>query len=202
MNFLAHLYLSGDSPKLKIGNFIGDWVKGRDWANYPTEIGNGIKLHRAIDEFTDNNIFFKESKKIFQKNYGHYAGVVTDMVYDHILAKKWDKYPQTSLNRFAKNAYILLMANYSILPKQVKGFIFRMTLSRRLESYAKIEGIVAALDIMATHSRLPRENEMIINIFNEHENTLELQFQNFFCEITEFTKQKKILLGENENIWM
>ena len=30
MNFLAHLYLSGDNPRLMVGNFIGDFVKGRN----------------------------------------------------------------------------------------------------------------------------------------------------------------------------
>ena len=28
MNFLAHIYLSGDSKDILIGNFIGDYVKG------------------------------------------------------------------------------------------------------------------------------------------------------------------------------
>ena len=31
MNVLAHIYLSGDSDKIIIGNYIGDYVKGRDY---------------------------------------------------------------------------------------------------------------------------------------------------------------------------
>ena len=30
MNFLAHIYLSGTNPKTMVGNFIGDFVKGRN----------------------------------------------------------------------------------------------------------------------------------------------------------------------------
>ena len=28
MNYLAHIYLSGDNDEIKIGSFLGDWVKG------------------------------------------------------------------------------------------------------------------------------------------------------------------------------
>ena len=28
MNFLAHIYLSGNSDEISVGNFIGDYIKG------------------------------------------------------------------------------------------------------------------------------------------------------------------------------
>jgi hypothetical protein len=31
VNFLAHIYLSGDDEKLITGNFIGDYVKGKNF---------------------------------------------------------------------------------------------------------------------------------------------------------------------------
>ncbi|MFW6268359.1 MAG: ACP phosphodiesterase, partial [Marinilabiliaceae bacterium] len=34
MNYLAHLYLSGDDPEILMGNFIGDYVKGRRFTRY------------------------------------------------------------------------------------------------------------------------------------------------------------------------
>ena len=54
MNFLAHLYLSGDSDEIKVGNFIADHVKGKRYLSYPEDIQTGILLHRQIDSFTDN----------------------------------------------------------------------------------------------------------------------------------------------------
>jgi len=30
MNFLAHLYLSGNDDEIMVGNFIGDFVKGKN----------------------------------------------------------------------------------------------------------------------------------------------------------------------------
>ncbi|MGA2151478.1 MAG: DUF479 domain-containing protein, partial [Geobacteraceae bacterium] len=51
MNFLAHLYLSGDDPELLVGNLLGDFVKGRLSGNFPDGIERGIELHRRIDSF-------------------------------------------------------------------------------------------------------------------------------------------------------
>ena len=35
MNYLAHIYLSGDDPGMQIGNFIADGVKGNHYPDYP-----------------------------------------------------------------------------------------------------------------------------------------------------------------------
>ncbi|MES2411553.1 MAG: DUF479 domain-containing protein, partial [Bacteroidota bacterium] len=35
MNFLAHIYLSGDNDLLKIGNFMADSIRGHSYDVYP-----------------------------------------------------------------------------------------------------------------------------------------------------------------------
>ena len=85
MNVLAHIYLSGDSDKIIIGNYIGDYVKGRDYLNYPELIRKGIILHRYIDMFTDRHPVVHRSKIYFSRKYHKYAGVITDIMYDHYL---------------------------------------------------------------------------------------------------------------------
>ncbi len=58
MNFLAHLYLSGNSEELLIGSFIADAVKGSNFEGYHPQVVKGIKLHRCIDTFTDSHPVF------------------------------------------------------------------------------------------------------------------------------------------------
>ena len=53
MNYLAHIYLSGNDPDLIFGNFIADAVPGKQYKNYSNRIQEGIILHREIDSFTD-----------------------------------------------------------------------------------------------------------------------------------------------------
>ena len=58
MNFLAHLYLSGDDEEQIVGNFIADHVKGKAIESYSDGIRAGIMLHREIDVFTDSHPVF------------------------------------------------------------------------------------------------------------------------------------------------
>ena len=45
MNFLAHIYLSGNNELITIGNFVADGIRGNKYKLYPTEIQIGIQLH-------------------------------------------------------------------------------------------------------------------------------------------------------------
>ena len=66
MNFLAHLYLSGEDDEVKLGNFIGDYVKGSKYLEYAEKIKKGILLHRKIDSFTDSHPLIKEASEAFR----------------------------------------------------------------------------------------------------------------------------------------
>jgi len=117
MNFLAHQYLSGNNNQLKIGNFIADAVKGKQYLNYSKDIQNGILLHREIDTFTDNHTLVKKSKQHLNARYGHYKGVIIDIFYDHFLAKNWSNYHLMPLEKYTAKTYILMQENSNDLPK-------------------------------------------------------------------------------------
>ena len=92
MNFLAHVFLSGDDFPLAVGNLIADQIKGNEVQNYPLQVQNGIKLHHAIDHFTDTHQIFKECVTELFPIYRHFSRVIIDMDFDHFLAVHWNKY--------------------------------------------------------------------------------------------------------------
>ena len=69
MNFLAHIFLSGNDEEVMIGNFIADAVKGRDYLGYSDGIVKGILLHRRIDAFTDSHVVVGQSKQRSRPKY-------------------------------------------------------------------------------------------------------------------------------------
>ena len=79
MNYLAHIYLSGDNDLIKIGNFMADGIKGHEYEKFPEIIQKGILLHRQIDSFTDFHPVYRQSKHRLHNIYGHYSGVIMDM---------------------------------------------------------------------------------------------------------------------------
>ena len=191
MNFLAHLFLSGESEKIMVGNFMGDYVKGRKYENYNTEIQKGILLHRAIDFYTDTHPIVSKSGQYFRVVYRKYAGVITDLIYDYFLAKNWAMYHRQPLSKFASHCHKVLIKNYLVLPKQVKMFLPFLIRSRRLETYAEIEGLRTALNIMVRHTSLPDKTDLAIDILLENYGVLEIEFHTFMKDIIAYIEKEK-----------
>ncbi len=190
MNFLAHLYLSGHDADLRVGNFIGDHVKGRDYDTYPDRIREGILLHRQIDEFTDKHDLVKQGASRFKPRMGRYASVVIDVVFDHFLASRWERYSLDSLREFSDNAFADLESNFEILPEKVKRFLPLMKASDRLVGYSKIEGLHEAIDRMSKHTSLPSEPDFVVEVVEQNLTEYIQEFSLFFDEVIGFVEAK------------
>ncbi|MFN3753661.1 ACP phosphodiesterase [Flavobacterium sp.] len=181
MNFLAHIYLSGDNDLLKIGNFMADSIRGHGYDNYPTEIRKGILLHRSIDSFTDMHPIYRQSKHRLHEKYGHYSGVIMDIFYDHFLAKNWCQYSEVKLEEYAQDFYLLLKENYDILTERAKGMMPYMIGRNWLVSYASIEGlqmIMFQMDYRTKHRVAMDESIVELKQFyTEFENEFTLYFE-------------------------
>ncbi len=190
MNFLAHLYLSGDHPMIQIGNFIGDHVKGRNYLNYSPDIQKGIILHRKIDAYTDSHPIVKNSAKRLYEKYGRYAGIVIDVFYDHYLGINWDRYNDIKLSKYVSKVHKTLLSHYFKLPNEVKGFLPFMVKSRRLETYATVEGIHRSLSIMSNYSSLPDESDWAIKQLVRYNGEFNQEFIEFFEDVREMANNE------------
>jgi len=188
MNFLAHIYLSGKNEKLMIGNFIGDYVKGKKYENYPLSIKQGILLHRQIDHFTDSHLNFREAKKLLVSEYKLYSGIVIDLFYDHFLAKNWNNYSNVSLRQFTKWTHAVLLTNFFHLPKRVQGFLPFLIQNRRLESYSTVNGIQKSLELMSKYTSLPGKSEKAMEIMKYNQQFFEDNFAVFIKDMINFVE--------------
>lgn len=153
MNFLAHFLLSGDDEELRLGNLLGDIVKGRvERYVHPgaTErLRTGIRLHRTIDGFADGHRVVRRSKQRIAGRYGRLSGVIVDVYYDHVLAREWATHRQDRLPAFTADVYRTLRDNLGRLPDDIHPLVFAMTRGDWLNGYAHIDGIASALRGMA-----------------------------------------------------
>lgn len=189
MNFLAHLYLSGDDPEIMVGNFIGDFVRGRNMhEQFQQNIAIGIELHRKIDEFTDSHLVVLESKKRLRPKYRHYAPVIVDVFYDHFLAIHWPRWHPQPLPDFATFAYSQLENHEAILPERVLQMMPYMIRGNWLVNYAKTEGIHRALSGMSR--RTPYESKMdeAVHDLEKYFNEFESEFLLFFPELKQMSE--------------
>jgi acyl carrier protein phosphodiesterase len=190
LNFLAHIYLSGDSPEVRIGNIIGDYIKGNHYTSYPELIQQGMLMHRDIDHFTDSNTIVKQTNHLFQEKYHKYAGIVTDILYDHFLANLWSNYSADNFNLFIKGVYHLLKDHWEIIPQEMKPFASRCMENNWIKSYAEIDGIGRVLWMMSQRTSLPDESKFAIDVLNSKYKIIEDMFKDYFPVLVSFIENK------------
>ncbi|WP_166965322.1 acyl carrier protein phosphodiesterase [Yeosuana marina] len=190
MNYLAHIYLSGESDLVTIGNFIADGIKGKDYKKYPKEIQIGILLHRNIDTFTDAHQTVRKSTKRLHEKYSHYSGIIVDMLYDHFLAKNWSNYSPIPLETYVDAFYDSLEDHYDLLPLRIQKMMPYMMADNWLVSYASIDGISRALEGMNRRTKNRSSMNEAVNELEEFYKDFENEFTLFFEELIVFSKQK------------
>lgn len=200
MNFLAHIYLSGDSELITIGNFVADGIRGNKYRLYPAEIQVGIQLHRQIDTFTDAHPIFRQSTKRLHKGYGHYSGVIVDIFYDHFLAKNWNAYSKVPLAVYIADFYQTLTNHIDLLPPRFQKLTPIMIEGNWLLSYATVEGIQLVLNGMNRRTKgLSKMNNATKELV-EHYDAFESEFTQFFEELMAFSKAKRLEIKEQFNL--
>jgi acyl carrier protein phosphodiesterase len=191
LNYLAHLYLSGNDEELLLGNFIADAVKGNKAALYSPGIARGIKLHRLIDTYTDTHPVVSETKARLREKYKKYAPVVADLYFDHFLAKHFERFANESLEDYSQRAYSLINSHFAALPERVQYFFPYMMEQNWLLGYAEIEGIARALTGLSRRTSFvsgmeTAGEELTLNYSLYHQD-----FELFFPELEQYVEVMK-----------
>ena len=194
MNFLAHIYLSGDNDLIKIGNFMADGIRGKHFENFPVEVQKGIKLHRAIDTFTDAHPVFRESTKKLHDRYHHYAGVIVDVFYDHFLAKNWKKYSDEDLATYIQRFYQSLEDNKTILTEKTTKLMPYMIDQNWLLQYQTVEGIHNIMTQMDSRTKNKSNMRFSSEELVLHYTAFEEEFTTYFKAIQQHAKEQLMIL--------
>jgi acyl carrier protein phosphodiesterase len=153
MNYLVHFLLAGDDDELRLGNLLGDFVKGRveHFAHHglTERLRTGIQMHRTIDAFSDRHPAVRRSKQLLAPQYGKLSGVIVDVFYDHVLARRWSEYHSRPLSIYTQDVYRTLRGNLHRMPDPVHPLIEAMSRGDWLQGYAQQRGIERALHGMA-----------------------------------------------------
>lgn len=190
MNFLAHIYLSGNNDFVKIGGLMADGIRGKEYENFPKDIQRGIILHRAIDTFTDSHSVFRVSKHRLHEKYGHYSGVIIDVFYDHFLAKNWSTYSGEKLSDFVNRFYKSLDDNFEILTLKTQNMLPYMKQGNWLYNYQFVDEIERVLFQMDKRTKHNSNMGASVKELREYYTEFEQEFTLFFSELIEYSKEK------------
>jgi len=190
LNLLAHAYLSFGLPEIIVGNLISDFVKGKKQYDYPVGIQKGITLHRSIDTFTDSSEATRIAKEVFRPAYRLYSGPITDIVYDHFLAKDENEFPEGSLLPFSQDIYSVLEEYRSWLPPAFAGMFPYMKSQNWLYNYRTTGGIERSLRGLVRRSTYLKESDTAFLLLEQHYEQLKVCYEQLIIEIKPYAKQR------------
>jgi len=180
MNYLAHIFLSGDDLRVAVGNFMGDGVKGRINDEYPPELRLGLYLHRYIDHVADNHPVNRLGREGLYEAFGKYAGVAQDMYHDHFLARLWGDYSAESLPVYLDRFYEMGDEYIELFPNRQARFFKGTREGRWLEHYATLDGMQRSFDGLVRRIGRPSGLENAAAYLEEHHEELQVHFTSFF----------------------
>ena len=183
MNHLAHCFLSLGDEDVLIGNFIGDFVKGNDWREYPPGVQKGILLHRRIDSFTDNHDMTNRSVNRIRPYTGRYAPPFVDILYDHLLAIHWQGYTAEAFDVFAEKTYRSLEKRASEMPEVLQERVPKMIAGRFLHGYQQREGLEWVLDKFSLRLSGNFDAKALSGFFFEEISAFSSDFEAFFPDL-------------------
>lgn len=150
MNFLAHLVLAPQTPQGLTGSIAPDMIRGP----LPSELASGVREaaleHQRIDRYTDTHLaFYRTRDRLRTIVQPRLAGILADVLYDHVLACDWSAYRSDTHFDFVERAHQHLSSQLHIMPHDMRWPVELMIQQQWLMSYATADGIRARLDQMS-----------------------------------------------------
>ncbi|HEY2622837.1 MAG TPA: ACP phosphodiesterase, partial [Dyella sp.] len=155
----------------------------------PERLIAGIRLHRAIDVYTDSHPEVAAARALLPPPYRRYAGILLDMWFDHLLARDFDRWSERGLERYSAGVRDLLRRHEVWLPAGLQRFRLYMEAHALPAGYARPEEMAAALDGIS--HRLRRANPVgeAMPVLNRLAAPLHERFEAFFPQLQGFAQE-------------
>lgn len=199
MNILAHCYLSQGDPDILLGNFIADGLSRKKWEKLAKKVVTGIQLHHFIDGFTDTHKEVHALVDLLRPEQGKYAPVVSDILFDHLLALHWNEYHHQDLAEYVSWVYEQLELNLQLMTPSRKRAFTHMKNYNWLLGYASEEGVRQTLNGMGRRSRFPSKMAEGFDHYLQNKEAWKKGFERFFPTLVDASKQELIRLKSVED---
>jgi len=189
MNYLAHLFFADDQPQARIGNLLGDFCHGVDIDLLPEGIRQGLRLHRAVDNFTDRSTEIAAAKAYFAPKRRRFAGIALDMLFDHFLIRHWSRFHPQPFALYKTQLYQKLLTELAQMPVTMQPTVRAIVHQDWFGAYADIRQLGLALDRVAQRIRFANHFTGAATDIQAHYPELELLFLQFFPKLQHYVQQ-------------
>lgn len=188
MNFLAHFHLAWPDEGLIAGGLEGDYLKGLLRGQLPAGVERGVKLHRAIDAYTDGHPLIAQLRRELPPGLRRYAGILIDLSFDHYLSLHWSRFSSLPLVQFNQEIYRILATHRDVLSDGASDMVDRLVEYDVLNLYLDWDTVPATAARIG--QRFKRHNPFL-DLDRElvpAKAALEQTFLNFYPQLESFCK--------------
>lgn len=199
MNFLAHFHLAWPDEDLVAGGLEGDYHKGPLPGRLPRPLLPGVRLHRAIDAFTDRHPTLTELRRRFAPEARRYAGILLDLSFDYYLSRHWNDFSSTGQGEFSREVYGVLARRAPELSEPARRMASRLEEYDLLMQYRHWETVTGAAARIGGRLRRPNPLHRAESLLAPLHGELERAFLRFYPELQRFCSDNSAMLLAPEN---
>lgn len=153
MNLLAHLHLSTGQPvAMAAGNLLADFMRRFGATDIDPEFAAGVRLHRAIDVFTDSHPLIRAARRLIAPPRNRLAGIIIDIALDHQLSRHWNAHAALPLTTFVRARLAEIQAYLAAHDTPLNWVIRRAIRDDWLLSYATLAGLDLTFERVASRA--------------------------------------------------
>lgn len=190
MNHLAHALLADPgSPEFALGSALGDFWHGHPDAAWTPARRSGLRLHRAVDHFTDAHPEVVAARRCFAPPLRRYAGIMLDVWFDHLLVRAWPRFDTAeSLAAFSQRWLHLLDAHAAELPEALQRFLAWMHAHALPVAYGDDATLDTVFHAMARRLSRPSPLGAALPALQAHAPALQQHFDAFFPQLLDYAR--------------
>ncbi len=180
MNFLAHCALASAHDDLIVGGFLGDFVKGPVPTDLPGLIGDGIRLHRRIDAFSNSEPGIRASVARLPPAFRRLAPPFIDLLADHLLARDFERHHGEELEVFTERVHGAIGVRQAQMRPRARRYFEFMRETRLFCRYRSLDAVESAFTRIALRLQRPEAVAPMMIAVTEHYDELADDFERYY----------------------
>lgn len=194
MNFLAHCVLAAPGSGWIAGAFLGDHLRGSAWQELPSELGNGVLLHRAIDTACDQHEAFLAAKRALPEGLRRFAPIALDVYFDHVLAREFSAFSKRPLELFTRDCYAALEEHWTHLPTTLRRYYTATAPQNLLSQYTDVATVGRVLGGISRRFRRANPLAEMLPVLSARDGILEDCFRRLMPDLMTMAKDRRVSL--------
>lgn len=195
MNYLGHIYFSGNDPQLMQANLYGDFIKGSHLGHLPEILQRGIQLHRSIDHYIDHHPVVHTLLLELRPAMPRVAGIAVDIFFDHLLARHWDQFHPQPLDAFLKAVYRKFDPEDDHYSVEFRLFLRKLISNNWISHYPTLDAVHRMCTSVGNKLSFPNNLSGGKSVFLIYENRISETFFEYMKDANEYflTEEFRIL---------